>query len=458
MDDSDSPVDMASRVEAVGRESALMHNSRSTYVVAVHQPWYVASRAVLCIPQELCDESLEVFRQRHSSHGIPLVMLYSIVFQCLEALIDLQKAGIVHNDIKPANIMLVWDYALDAGLPRVKLADFGLASPSCEIVNLEEPIAVGTTCFMAPECYTLDGRSAPHARDLWSMGCLFHVLLTNHYPFPGASTEEVRARSTAGSVTSLSHLSSLGPTRTFLYNLTRTMFTPDPVARPTAAQLRRTILSQTAIMPPPVLAPAQLPTYRRIVVCPTQLPIHTCTHFISQRLYTNPHSLLPGTDNVFVLSSTISRSLVFPRSLAFNPSSFSAGEHMSSDSLTFLQHRRREGGRTQLGRGLPSPQHMMPQLEATANLLWHHVASPFHGYCAATFRGHPTLPNYEQFSGHPCDRVMCQSATPPLNLAQPRQRRSFTLDNGASPVSTPHTPALNNPKIHKPLINKRSVG
>jgi hypothetical protein len=86
--------------------------------------------------------------------------------------------GILHRDVKPANI---W---LEAGSGRAKLLDFGLARASTTSEPLTEPgWLLGTPAYMAPEqarAQPVDARA-----DLFSLGCVLYRLCTGQLPFQG---------------------------------------------------------------------------------------------------------------------------------------------------------------------------------------------------------------------------------------------------------------------------------
>lgn len=105
----------------------------------------------------------------------PLVAMY--ISQVLAGLAYLHEQGVVHRDIKGANILTTKE-----GL--VKLADFGVASRLGEIADEEDPAAiavVGTPYWMAPEVIEMTSVSA--AADIWSVGCLCLELLTGAPPY-----------------------------------------------------------------------------------------------------------------------------------------------------------------------------------------------------------------------------------------------------------------------------------
>ncbi len=107
-----------------------------------------------------------------------------IILQVLDALASAHEQGVVHQDVKPANIMLTPDM-------RVKVADFGI----CRFVNMEVTIttsSMGTPNYMSPEqCRggPVDGRS-----DLFAAGATLFEMVAGERAFPGHNVAEVTHR------------------------------------------------------------------------------------------------------------------------------------------------------------------------------------------------------------------------------------------------------------------------
>ena len=107
-----------------------------------------------------------------------------IMLQVLDALGSAHEEGVVHQDVKPANIMLTPDM-------RVKVADFGI----CRFVNMEVTIttsSMGTPNYMSPEqCRggPVDGRS-----DLFAAGATLFEMVAGEHAFPGRNVAEVTHR------------------------------------------------------------------------------------------------------------------------------------------------------------------------------------------------------------------------------------------------------------------------
>jgi serine/threonine protein kinase len=96
-------------------------------------------------------------------------------------------SGLVHRDVKPANILL----REVAGEDHAYLTDFGIAKPPESIENLTRTgSTVGTTGYLAPE--QIQGKEAGPRSDLYSLGCLVFEMLTGKTPFSGENELAVR--------------------------------------------------------------------------------------------------------------------------------------------------------------------------------------------------------------------------------------------------------------------------
>ncbi|MEN8150892.1 MAG: protein kinase [Planctomycetota bacterium] len=91
--------------------------------------------------------------------------------------------GIIHRDVKPANLMLT-----PAG--EVKIADFGLAHHSGEHTEAGGDVEImGTPAYMSPE--QIDGRKVDHRADLYSLGVTLYYMTTGRKPFDAPTPMEV---------------------------------------------------------------------------------------------------------------------------------------------------------------------------------------------------------------------------------------------------------------------------
>jgi serine/threonine protein kinase len=109
----------------------------------------------------------------------------ALMLQVLEALSCAHALGIIHQDIKPANILLLRE-------GQVKVADFGIARLRGDAA--EDGTVLGTPSYMSPE--QCQGKPLDHRTDLFSIGAVLYELLSGRRAFPGRSYTEIAHRLT----------------------------------------------------------------------------------------------------------------------------------------------------------------------------------------------------------------------------------------------------------------------
>jgi eukaryotic-like serine/threonine-protein kinase len=103
------------------------------------------------------------------------------------ALDALHAAGVIHRDVKPANIFLAWD---DTGEVTPKLLDFGLIKLAVQSpVSTASDVLMGTPYYMAPE--QCRGEAVDARTDVYALGVIVHELCTGAVPFVGESASAV---------------------------------------------------------------------------------------------------------------------------------------------------------------------------------------------------------------------------------------------------------------------------
>ncbi|KAL2686990.1 hypothetical protein Neosp_004539 [[Neocosmospora] mangrovei] len=134
---------------------------------------YVKSVDALNIILEYCENgSLHSICKAYGKFPENLVGVY--MTQVLQGLQYLHDQGVIHRDIKGANILTTKD-------GTVKLADFGVSTSTLAGGQDKEAQVVGTPYWMAPEIIQLSGASS--ASDIWSVGCTVIELLQGKPPY-----------------------------------------------------------------------------------------------------------------------------------------------------------------------------------------------------------------------------------------------------------------------------------
>ena len=145
------------------------------------------------VAMELLDgESLAEWVRRLGPMPWPEVVEISL--QLCDALSAAHAVGIVHRDVKPANVMAT---RRADGRWRCKLLDFGLCTAGSETRMLTAAgVLLGTPGYAAPE--QIRGEAVDGRADLYGLACVMVELLTGRPAFSGASRQEVVANQLAG--------------------------------------------------------------------------------------------------------------------------------------------------------------------------------------------------------------------------------------------------------------------
>jgi WD40 repeat protein len=169
------------------RESRTAASVTHENVVAVHHVAHEGSSDLPYLVMQLIDgESLD---ERLARGGrLPLKEVVHIGAQVAAGLAAAHDKGLIHRDVKPANVLL------ERGTDRVKLTDFGLARAADDVRLTRTGLVTGTPLYMAPE--QARGEELDARADLFSLGVLLYELCTGETPFDARSPLAVLKRLT----------------------------------------------------------------------------------------------------------------------------------------------------------------------------------------------------------------------------------------------------------------------
>ena len=184
----------AERLRRFEREARMLAALNHPHIAAIYGVETIDGKPALVL--ELVDGP--TLGDRLAKGPIPLIEALTIAQQIADALDAAHEKGIVHCDLKPANIKIT-----PAGV--VKVLDFGLAtpanaerstpdlthSPTATVSGRPEGVIFGTAAYMSPE--QVRGLAVDKRSDIWAFGCVLYELLTGRRLVDGQSVPDVLA-------------------------------------------------------------------------------------------------------------------------------------------------------------------------------------------------------------------------------------------------------------------------
>ncbi len=152
----------------------------------------------------------------------------------LEALAAAHENGIVHHDVKPANILLGEEHT-------VKVTDFGIAEVLSSTSKNHE-VVCGTPGYLPPE--TLKGKGYHERSDLFAVGVVLYQCMVGQRPFDGRNPKEIMVETLVGNPISVRRLRPEVPEA--LAEFVHSLLSAEPEARPTSARSARESLGALA--------------------------------------------------------------------------------------------------------------------------------------------------------------------------------------------------------------------
>ncbi|MCC7074970.1 MAG: protein kinase [Deltaproteobacteria bacterium] len=260
------------------REARALARVSSPYVVAVFAVGEDPTVGPFVVMEYLEGEDLQARLRREGR--IPWQQAARYGKDAILGLKAAEGAGIVHRDVKPANLFVVGERAL--------ITDFGLAREIQGAGVTQAGLVVGTPAYLAPE--VIRGSPATGASDLYSLGATLFHLVAGRPPFTEESPLEVLATALRAEAPALAALVEVPPA---LSSLIARMLAKDPAARPpgwdaldaelaqildaatTGAHAPRASTTQLFGSQPPPAAPVAAPSALSLAAAPASAGLLT---------------------------------------------------------------------------------------------------------------------------------------------------------------------------------------
>lgn len=166
-------MDTAGFVDRFRQEAKAIATLRHPHIVQVYDFAVTEDGLYYMVMEYIDGVSLDVYLQRHPG-PLPLSQAYTLFRQVAEALHAAHEKGIIHRDVKPANILIDRQ-------GTAFLTDFGIAQILGAQRLTMSYMSPGTPSFMAPEQGT--GQPITRAADIYALGGLLYQLLAGRLPY-----------------------------------------------------------------------------------------------------------------------------------------------------------------------------------------------------------------------------------------------------------------------------------
>ena len=198
----------------------------------------------------------------HSEGAMDPIELLPILIQTARGLFVAHSHGVIHRDVKPANIMVS-----DTG--EVKITDFGVSYSTGQGQITQDGMVVGTAQYISPE--QAQGQQATPQSDIYSLGVVAYEGLAGQRPFTGTTPVDIAAAHVNNPVPPLPDSVDVQ-----LREFVMSMLAKDPLDRPndalvvsrTLARIERRLLDQQTEMADTTMATSGNRLPRRVTSTP----------------------------------------------------------------------------------------------------------------------------------------------------------------------------------------------
>ena len=238
-----APEDRDKRVARMEREGRAAGKLKHPHIVTVYDQFHDDDGLPWLVMESVRGDSLERLLKKRGP--LPETEVARIGARIADALAAAHEAGIVHRDVKPANVLLEGE--------RVVITDFGIAAVTGEGTLTSHGSLLGTPAYMSPE--QINGLKVTASSDLWSLGATLYTALEGRPPFEAESYAALLLAVSRDEPAPTTRADTLAP-------VLEQLMSRDPTRRPTAARAAVLLADPTAAttlqQPAPTLSPPTL--------------------------------------------------------------------------------------------------------------------------------------------------------------------------------------------------------
>ncbi|GAA4670825.1 protein kinase domain-containing protein [Nocardioides nanhaiensis] len=225
------------------REAAVMARLDSPHVLSVFDHGVIDGWPYLVTQYAAGGDLATLLAERGP---LPPALAARVCSQVADALAAAHAVGVVHRDVKAANVLVRDASPEQAGRIHVYLGDFGVAHDSSGGLTTAGAVA-GTWNYLAPE--RAEGSAGTPLTDVYSVGCLFWETLTGRPPYAGSDVEVAMAHLTEP----VPQLAAADATSQRADTVLARAMAKDPAHRPASALALR---EELRALVPPAVAPS----------------------------------------------------------------------------------------------------------------------------------------------------------------------------------------------------------
>ena len=330
------------------REARAMAALHSDHIVAIHQVGEDRDAPFLAM-ELLSGESLAAWLKKRGRATTDQAL--DLGCQIARGLDAAHKTGLIHRDVKPANL---W---LEETTGRVKILDFGLARAAMDDSQLTRTgMVLGTPAYMAPE--QADGAPADARTDLYSLGCVLYEFIAGEPPFTGSSSIAVLKAAALKDPRPLEEVNPATPPA--LMHLVKRLLSKRPEDRPASAsavvEALQAIAADHAAGKPPaagasqnVPAPASRPPRRGLWIAVLAVPagaalLAIVAVIVAQFLRGDQGRPTPKPPRPSTAQGVTDSEILLGMTAPFSGPSRELGREMELGIQTYIHHVNDQGG------------------------------------------------------------------------------------------------------------------